>query len=206
MRHLTCLCVCIAMLILTFLFLGPLLLLMPAGVHPSLEQAYWVSQIFLVIIALAAACLAWRQIAAHKLQISTNRLFEIVRYLEDQSFYDARRVVVREIGPKKNTEWWSKAEKEHEKFEKMASICAGRYEVVSHLLKFSGDKTLIEFFLISWAESIVRIYGILFNFMDGRRKANGFQYRDFEWLYHRAIKFQPTVGEPWPPIENKNES
>jgi hypothetical protein len=163
------------------------------------EKLYWISQIasalfqfILVLSAVVAAIFAYNQVISHK-------LFELVKFLQDEKFRDARRIVIKEIYLKKGTNWWLDP-----KFEAAASTCAGHYDVVGCLLRFKSSRGLQKLFIRSWADSIVRTHQVLDEFIKARRAENGAQYEDFEWLYRRAKVRHPTVGVPWPPVSDQS--
>jgi len=149
--------------------------------------ALW-AEIGILMVAAVAAIVAYKQVNAFK-------LFEFVKYLQDEGFRNSRRVVIREIWEKRNTEWWKDP-----RLEAAASTCAGHYDVVGNLLRFAAKGSLRSFVIRSWSESIIRIHSVLSAFMDQRRKSGGSDYRDFDWLYERARRYKKRVGAPWPPL------
>jgi hypothetical protein len=158
-----------------------------------LEQLYWASQIGLFVVAIIAAAAAFRQIGALK-------LFELVKFLQDENFRCARRDMIRKISQKKDTDWWNDPI-----LEASASSCAGHYDIVGRLLRFRPDWGLKRLFIKGWAESIVRTYEILEPFIQKRGAAGGNEYEAFQWLYRQAKKYRPTVGAPWPSQSSKVE-
>jgi len=151
--------------------------------HPSLEVAYWISQIaaaiaqcLLILITVWAGFVAYSQATAFK-------LFELLKYAQDENFRESRRVVIREIGPKKGTDWWR-----DERLENMASNCCAHYDVLGRVLLISGKRSMGRFFATNWADSIIRTYEILDNFMETRRSSGGNDYRGYIWLYKTAKK------------------
>ena len=141
-----------------------------------------------LLVAIVAAVVAYKQVNAFK-------LFELVKYLQDEGFRASRRVVIREIWEKRATEWWKDP-----KLEAAASTCAGHYDVVGNLLRYAARGSLRRFVIRSWSESVVRIHTILAEFMAQRRKSGGNDYRDFDWLYKKANHHKKHVGAPWPPL------
>ncbi len=151
----------------------------------NVEAALW-TDVGLLRVAVAAAIGAYAQVNAIK-------LFELVKYLQDERFRSARRVVVQDIARRAGTEWWSDAT-----LEAAASACAGHYDVVASLVRFSCGRRLRQFIIRRWSESIVRVHTVLEPFMAHRKASGGNDYCDFEWLYQKARHYRKTVGAPWP--------
>jgi hypothetical protein len=156
------------------------------GAALSPEAISSLAQIGLLLVAVVSAYYAYRQVNAFKLS-------QLVSYLQDESFRNSRRVVIQDIWGKRQTEWWKDRE-----LEIAASTCAGHFDVVGNLLRYTAPKSLQKFVIRSWSESIVRIHELLQQFMAERRKSGGNNYADFDWLYKRAKKHIKNVGAPWP--------
>ena len=159
-----------------------------------MEQAYWISQVagatlqlVLITAAISAGVVAYRQ-------FNTFRLFELLKYTQGETFRCARRAVIREIAPIKDTKWW-----QDDRLEGLASDCCAHYDILGRILMFNRTGGVSGFFITHWADSIVRTYGILSQFIELRRAAGGNDYRGYEWLYNRARKGRPTIGATWPP-------
>ena len=151
------------------------------------------AQIFLVLIAAASARYAYKQVNAFKLS-------QIVSYLQEDGFRKSRRVVIQDIWAKRQTEWWKNRE-----LEIAASTCAGHYDVVGNLLRYTAPSSLQKFVIRSWSESVVRIHDVLQHFMAERRSSGGNNYEDFDWLYNKAKKHVRKVGAPWPEFSSSTE-
>lgn len=149
------------------------------------------AQLGLILIALVSVYYARRQINAFKLS-------QLVTYLQEEGFRNSRRTVIQDIWEKRGTKWWN-----DRALEVAASTCAGHYDVVGNLLKYTTSGKLRRFVIRSWSESIVRIHETLGEFMAERRRSGGNSYEDFDWLYKRAKRYKRNVGDPWPPLADK---
>lgn len=149
------------------------------------SSANW-TEIGLLIVAVVAAIGAYAQVNAVK-------LFEMVKYLQEERFRQARRVVVQQIARSKDSEWWRDPD-----LEAAASACIGHYDVVASLVRFSCGRALRKFIIKRWAESIVRVHNVLAPFMQHRKAAGGADYGDFDWLFRQAHRYKKMVGDPWP--------
>lgn len=154
-------------------------------IEAHIAAASW-TEIGLLLVAVVAAIGAYAQVNAIK-------LFEMVKYLQDERFRNARRIVVQEIARREGSEWWRDPE-----LEAAASACSGHYDVVASLVKFSCGGALRKFIIKRWAESIVRVHTVLAPFLQQRKESGGADYADFHWLYRQAKKYHKTVGAPWP--------
>lgn len=150
-----------------------------------LELASWVSQVALVLLAVVAAFAALHQASAFK-------LFELLKFIQEERFRTARRAVITQIGPKRDQAWWEDVALEAE-----ASTCCAHNDIVGNMLKFSGGP-LTEHFARHWSDSIVRTYEILHGFIERRRAEGGNPYASYTWLYLRALKHKPSSGRTWP--------
>jgi len=163
---------------------------------PLLEQYYWLSQIALAAIAIASGIIATFAVRVAFAQTRSTKLFELLKYTQDENFRRARRVVIREIGPMQDVEWWL-----DDHFEDAASTVCAMYDILGRLIKFDGYNKVGQFFVCNWADSIIRTHQILSRFVEARRSAGGNDSLGYEWLYQRALKFQPPVGPTWPPMK-----
>lgn len=103
--------------------------------HSPLEVLYWLSQTVGVAIQLILVCVAvWAGVAAHR-QISAIKLFELLKYIQNENFRKARRAVVHEIGPLKETAWW-----EDRELENKASDCCAHYDILGNMLLFGSTR------------------------------------------------------------------
>ncbi|MDB5441207.1 MAG: hypothetical protein JWM33_3634 [Caulobacteraceae bacterium] len=146
-----------------------------------MEQAYWVSQMVggalqLVLVAVAALA-AW---AAFQ-QVSTFKLFELLKYAQGEDFRQARRIVIRDLEPIKGTDWWNDVV-----FEAGASDCCAHYDTLGRVLMF-GRETRLARVLDPWGPSIIRTHEILLPFIELGRSTAGPDFRGYEWLYKKAI-------------------
>jgi hypothetical protein len=159
-----------------------------------LELASWASQVALVLLAIVAAFAALHQASAFK-------LFELLKFIQEEGFRNARRRVIVEIGSKRNEPWWDDAP-----LEAAASTCCAHYDIVGNMLIFSGSRQLTRHFIKHWSDSIVRTYEVLHGFIERRSAAGGNPYSSYRWLYLRALKYKQSVGSAWPPKGEKTQS
>ncbi len=64
-----------------------------------LEPLSWASQVALVLLTIAVVFAALHQASALK-------LFEILKFIQDENFRKARRTVIVNIGPVAGADWW----------------------------------------------------------------------------------------------------
>lgn len=161
--------------------------------HHPLEVAYWISQtaaagLQLVLVAVAI----WAGLAAYR-QVNTFKLFEWLKYIQDDNFRSARRIVIREISPIMDTEWW-----QDDRLEMAGATCCASYDILGRMLQFGGSQSLVAFFIENWGDSIVRTWLILSPFIEHRRESGGYQSKGYEWLFVRARKQFPNIGVSQP--------
>src|ERR1700754_3973515 len=111
--------------------------------HPLLEYLYWISQITVVFAVI------WAGFVAHR-QVETFKLFELLKFLQDENFRKSRRVVMRNIGPRKSETWWIDPD-----LEACASTCCGSYDILGRMIKQGVSRRTRRFFAKYWSESIV---------------------------------------------------
>jgi hypothetical protein len=164
-----------------------------------LENAYWISQIGLALVALFAAVAAFAQ-------VRTIRLFELLKYLESSEIRKARRVVFREIYPRKDQDWW--LDKENgERWESAASDVCASYDILGRIIQFDRlDRILPRggygtFFKRHWSRSIVDNYDALEHFLEYRRQRAPNSYSAFTQLAqaarpHAGLTSSPPLQHP----------
>ena len=135
-----------------------------------LENLYWISQTVLAAVALITVLFAAAQIRAFK-------LFEMLRYVESEQIRQSRRVVLRDIYPQKDEEWWA-----NEILEAAASDVCASYDILGIIIESEplGGYGLFERY---WARSIVDTHTALEGFLAIVRK----KYRDI-WRLTRLEK------------------
>jgi hypothetical protein len=153
---------------------------------PNWESAYWISQVAVFGVACVAAMFAG-------MQLKTNRLFEILKFLQDDQAVAARRyILTRETFPDTAEAW------EHdEELEKAASVICANYNIVGLVLRqtrllvgFPGSisHTIVR----SWAWSIVACYRRLRPLIELRSARRGTDYTPgFLWMHDRALRWVP---------------
>lgn len=146
-------------------------------IDPWLERAYWISQVLLLLVAFITAIAAFSQ-------LRTFKLFELLKYTQSDNFRRARRIVIREIEPQRDEQWWET----NDVLEEAGSAVCGAYDVLGHILEFDGNSAVASFFITNWARSIIRTYNALSPFMENRRDAGGTPYLGYTWLYNKAKK------------------
>lgn len=139
-----------------------------------LEPLSWASQVALVLLTVAVVFAALHQASALK-------LFEILKFIQDENFRKARRTVIVNIWPVAGADWW-----EDKSLEADASTCCAHYDIVGNILQFSGSARLTNHFVKHWSDSIVRTYEILERFIERRKADGGNPYASYRWLYERA--------------------
>jgi hypothetical protein len=130
------------------------------------------------------------------------KLFEILKFIESIEFRRARRIVIREIEPIKDTEWW-KGEKADRLEESASTVCA-YYDVIGRLMEY--DRTAKKFpargqwrfFREHWSASIVRTHDALIGFLKLRRKVAPAAYAGFTQLADTARPYAGLVEERTP--------
>jgi hypothetical protein len=101
-----------------------------------LQRAYWLSQISLALVAICAAWIALNQVRALK-------LFELLKYVKDPHIIEARRIVIREIGPKKDNRWWEE-QRDGFRLNMAASTVCASYDLIGRMALFDKIDTKVE--------------------------------------------------------------
>jgi hypothetical protein len=151
--------------------------------HTPLEIVYWISQIAIAIVVGAATFIALSQLKAYK-------LFEAIKYSQDEHFATARRIVYQKIEPVKDEEWW-KSGIDTELFEAATRVCA-RYHALGLIIELDWIDRILpgprysEYFMTAGAEAIVRTYDALEGFIRHMRTSNPAQYAAYTRLRNAA--------------------
>jgi len=157
-----------------------------------LQRIYWIAQIALAAIAVCAAIAAF-------IQIRTFKLFELLKYIKEPYIVDARRIVIREIEPKRKDNWWDEGA-DANRLEKEASTVCGSYDLIGRMAKFDRLERFLpgsgfsRFFALYWSDSIIRTYEALEPFILARRLENRDAYAGYTWLYQSARKHDRISG------------
>ena len=161
----------------------------PTAVDLWLSRGYYVSQMFIVVIAAWAAIAAFRQYRAFK-------LFEILKFIEAERFREARRDVIRKIETRASEKWWEA--EDAEQLEAAASTVCAFYDVIGRLMEYDGDvgrfRGVWSFFREHWAASIVRTHDALAGFLEYRRGTVANAYLGFTRLADAARPHVPMTG------------
>jgi hypothetical protein len=142
------------------------------------ENAYWISQVWIALVATAAAVFAYIQIRAHNVQVRDYKLFEMLKYLESQDIRRSRRIVMRKIYPRKLDEWWT----DDEDLESAASDVCASYDILGRMIEADPSGAYREFFAHHWARSIVDNHDALEGFLRFRRQRISDAYSAFTKL------------------------
>ncbi len=141
-----------------------------------LESASWASQVaiflaafFTLLVAVGAAYFGFQQLRAYK-------LFELMKYIENEEFRTFRRIVIMEIMRLRDTEWWKKDDWQTKTFEQAAAAVCTRYDILGLMIDFDKiDKRLFrstsygKLFIENWADSIIQSHKALDSYIDYRR-------------------------------------
>lgn len=152
----------------------------------TLENIYWIAQILLFIVAASAAYGGILQLQAYK-------LFEIIKFVDDKEFREARAVVVNEIGPVKDTKWWEGGH-EVDRMRLAAYTVCSKYNYLQLLFEFDSSHRLLgragynRFFVTNWSVSIIPTREALEGFINWRRKGSPEAYIAYDRLYASAKK------------------
>jgi hypothetical protein len=150
-----------------------------------LENAYWISQVWIALVATAAARFAYIQIRAHNVQVRDYKLFEMLKYLESQDIRHSRRIVFRDIYPRKQEEWWT-----NDVLESAASDVCASYDILGRMIEADSSGEYRKFFARHWARSILDNHDALEGFLRFRRQRVSDAYSAFTRLAddarHRA--------------------
>ncbi|MDB5691072.1 MAG: hypothetical protein JWO81_135 [Alphaproteobacteria bacterium] len=161
---------------------------MVTGFDLFLQRGYYIAQIVLAGIALAAAWLAY-------LHVRTFKLFEILKYIENDPIRDARRIVIQKIEGQGTAEWWLET---NSKLEAAASKVCSTYDVVGLLVEFETIKLVMirprywGLFEKYWAVSIYRTHEALRSFLAHRRLTAPNAYEGYTRLAQLVKPYVPA--------------
>jgi hypothetical protein len=165
-----------------------------------LENAYWISQVVLAVVAICAALFAFAQ-------IRTFKLFELLKYLESSEIRKARRIVIREIYPRKDQDWWEDSTN-GDRLESAASDVCASYDILGRMIEFDGlERKFLPrggygtFFKRHWARSIVDNHDALERFLRYRRQRATDSYVAFTRLAEAARPHAGLAGNI--PLQSK---
>jgi hypothetical protein len=165
-----------------------------------LERLYWVAMISVPLLTIWAGRIVLRhsqtvsqQIDAALQEAQTSKLFKILQYVEEQSFSDARRIVMTEIHPheQEGKNWW----KTDERLERAAVQVCVSYDQLAGIVKFDGPDRVGQYFLENWGEGVIRAHNILERFLVSRRESASNSYENFTWLCEQATSSQSSQLE-----------
>ncbi|HXP31721.1 MAG TPA: hypothetical protein VN832_11560 [Stellaceae bacterium] len=151
-----------------------------------LERGFWVSQLgVLIIVSIAAFAALW--------QVSATRLFELLKFVEDKDFRDARRIVYFKIGNQPaGRDWWNYQPFNNELEKAAAKVCAvfDILGITTEPRRFSPTRVFRcgvgWFYARKWANSIVQAHDILEPYIAYRRTTQKSAYCGFTRLCERA--------------------
>jgi hypothetical protein len=157
----------------------------------DLQHLSWLSQILLLVVAVGAAFVAFHQVSATK-------LFELLEFVEQEEFRDARRVVHFEIDREfANKQWW--ADDQHDDWEKAAAKVCAFFDILGLIVKRSLFARIHigaeSFFTREWSSSIIKARKALQPYLAYRRETEPSAYHGFTWLYCRARRAHAKVRE-----------
>lgn len=146
--------------------------------HAPLEIASWASQILLVVIALVAAAIAYRQVKAFG-------ALELVKFMQQEHIRKARLHVRTKLDGKAFSSWTDE-DKSH------ASTVCSSFDLMGFLLqkKLAPRKAYIKLY----AATIQRMHGDLADYVKYERSPskNGPDFwMCFTWLNEQAKRIQP---------------
>jgi len=156
----------------------------------TLQESYFVSQILLTAIASIAALGAWRQSRIYQFH-------ELLKYIQDSEFRDARRTVITEISKldEQNIDWWIKHDAASLRLEKAAATVCGHYDLLAITLGFADQKRFLfpnpnrHFFVRHFAASIVGNHRVLTRYINYRRIRSKSTYHAFTRIRDAAVKY-----------------
>jgi hypothetical protein len=156
----------------------------------TLQETYYVSQILLTAVALVAAAGAWRQSRIYQFH-------ELMKYVQDSEFRDARRTVIKEIAvlDERNLDWWAGADPEAIRLEKAAATVCGHYDLLAITLGFADHERFLlpnstrMFFVRHFAASIVGNHRVLNRYINYRRVRSQSTYAAFTRIRDAAVKY-----------------
>lgn len=138
--------------------------------------------LILAVVAVVAAYFGFRQLRAYK-------LFEMMKYLEDEDFRTFRRIVIMEITPIRHTPWW----KNNDRLEQAAAAVCTRYDILGLMIEFDTlDRVFFPktsygtFFTTHWANSIIDCHHALENYLEHRHDGAENAYIHFTRLRDAA--------------------
>jgi hypothetical protein len=145
--------------------------------HPIAERAYWGSQILLLVVAVMAAVFARRQ-------VSTFRLFELLKFLEEERVRSARRQLFLEVVETQTKwDWWSG----NDRLDETAGTICASYDIVARMAKGRSRR----FFKKHWAYSICWTHEALEDFLIERRARVPDAFEGYTGLYKEARRYDP---------------
>jgi hypothetical protein len=149
-----------------------------------LESVYWGSQIVLTLVALIAAAAAFAQ-------IRTFKLFEMLKFIESPQIRQSRRIVVREIYPRrdKDEEWW-----DDERLEGAASDVCACYDILGLTIErdcLGGYRVFKRY----WSRSILDSHDALERYIQYRRQRNSNAFVHFTRLADEVRLHSPTTAD-----------
>ena len=156
----------------------------------TLQEGYFVSQILLTAIASVAALGAWRQARIYQFH-------ELLKYVQDSEFRDARRTVITQISvlDEQNLDWWVKRDAESLRLEKAAATVCGHYDLLAITLGFADHQRFFfpnptrKFFVRHFAASIVGNHRVLTRYINYRRIRSNSTYSAFTRIRDAALKY-----------------
>jgi hypothetical protein len=161
-----------------------------AGAPMTLQEGYFISQILLTAIASVAAVGAWRQSRIYQFH-------ELLKYVQDSEFRDARRTVITEISilDEQNIDWWAKRDADSLRLEKAAATVCGHYDLLAITLGFADHEQFIfpnptrQFFVRHFAASIVGNHRVLTRYINYRRIRSRSTYNSFTRIRDAAVRY-----------------
>jgi len=148
--------------------------------------------IILALIAFFAAYAAFRQLQTYK-------LFEILKFLERPEFRAARRIVLREIYPRKDVDWWLDPQNGDQWEGSGSEVCAS-YDILARMIEYDRlgpfRPNYGSFFRRYWARSIIQNHDALERFLVHRRKSYPEMYSAFTDIAVSAKNEVGTMASP----------
>jgi hypothetical protein len=156
-----------------------------------LENLSWASQVVLIFVATFATVAAF-------VQVRTTKLFELLKYLESPELRRSRRIVFREIYPRKHEKWWDDV-KDGERLEAAASDVCASYDILGKIIEYDKFERLWpsygRFFTHYWARSIVDNHDALESFLRYRRERVPNAYSTFSTVAEAARTAKPVKDQ-----------
>jgi hypothetical protein len=136
-----------------------------------LESVSWLAQIGVLLVALGAAYFGFQQLRSYK-------IFEMIKYIEDEEFRTLRRIVIMDIPLLNYKHWWGGHDEHTKTLEKAAAAVCTRYDILGLMIESDTlDKGFGDFFTKNWADSIIHSHNVLQGYLDHRRNAAAHQDR-----------------------------